>query len=130
MKRGILQTKISGISLFLDLRTKMQDPHVYIVFGGRKPGQALWHCSPDMSAAAEVKGKMPDSTHAACDALQTELQAPTQGVLFWLFTGSFKVSLSTVSWHRSSHGTDFDSSETASPARCSRCPSPELSELL
>ena len=39
-----------------------------------------------------------------------------QGLLFWLFKGAFKVSSGTVNkWYRSSSGTDFDSSEIASP---------------
>ena len=47
------------------------------------------------------------------------LDAPScffeQGLLFWLFEGSFKVSSVTVEWCRSSYGTDFDDSEIASP---------------
>ena len=37
-----------------------------------------------------------------------------QGLLFWLVEGGFKVS-SGISWYVSSHGTDFDNSEIASP---------------
>ena len=38
-----------------------------------------------------------------------------QGLLFWLLKGGLKVSLGTVSWYRSSYGTDFDNSEIACP---------------
>ena len=34
---------------------------------------------------------------------------------FGLFKGGFEVNLATVSWYRSSCGTDFDSSEIARP---------------
>ena len=39
-----------------------------------------------------------------------------QGLLFWLFEGDFKASLGIVEWYRSSYGSDFDTSEKASPA--------------
>ena len=35
--------------------------------------------------------------------------------VLWLFGGGLKVSSGTVEWYRSSCGTDFDTSETASP---------------
>ena len=38
-----------------------------------------------------------------------------QGLQFWLFKGRVKVSSGTVKWYRSNYGTDFDSSEIASP---------------
>ena len=37
------------------------------------------------------------------------------GKLFGLFKGGFKVSLGIVQWYTSSYGTDFDSSDIASP---------------
>ena len=37
----------------------------------------------------------------------------SQGLLFWLFTGGFKVSSGTVEWYRSSYDTDFGNSEIA-----------------
>ena len=39
----------------------------------------------------------------------------SQGLLFWLFEGGFKVSSDTVEWYRSSSGTIFDTSEIESP---------------
>ena len=36
-----------------------------------------------------------------------------QGLVFWMFGRGIKVSLGTVSWYRSSYGTDFDLSEIA-----------------
>ena len=38
-----------------------------------------------------------------------------RGLLFWLLTDGFKVSLGTLEWYRSSYGTDFDTSEIAGP---------------
>ena len=35
--------------------------------------------------------------------------------LLWLLQGDFKVSSGTIPWYRSSYGTDFDTSEIASP---------------
>ena len=35
-----------------------------------------------------------------------------------LFQGSLEVSLDTLGWYRSSHGTDFDMSEMARPVGC------------
>ena len=40
-----------------------------------------------------------------------------QDLPFWLFKGGFKVSSGTVEWYTSSYGTDFDSSEIASPLK-------------
>ena len=37
-----------------------------------------------------------------------------KGLPFWLFKGGFNVSSGTLSWYRSSYGTDFDNSETPS----------------
>ena len=40
------------------------------------------------------------------------------GLPIWLFKGGFKVSSGTVEWYRSNSGTDFDTSEMASPEGC------------
>ena len=37
------------------------------------------------------------------------------GLLSWLFEGGVKVSSGIVEWYRGSCGTDFDSSDIASP---------------
>ena len=39
----------------------------------------------------------------------------TQGLLFPLFKGGFKVSSGTVQWYRVSYGNDLDDSDTAGP---------------
>ena len=39
-----------------------------------------------------------------------------RGLLFGLFKGGFKASVGSVSWHRSSYGTDLANSEIASLA--------------
>ena len=40
-----------------------------------------------------------------------------QGLLCWIFKGGFKVNSSTVSWYRSSYGTDFDIPEISGPVK-------------
>ena len=45
-----------------------------------------------------------------------ERMSTFKGMLFWLFKGDLKVRSGTVYLHRSSYGTNFDTSEIASPA--------------
>ena len=47
--------------------------------------------------------------------IDTKQRSIVQGLLFWLFRGSFKASSGTVLWYRSSYGTNFENSEIASP---------------
>ena len=74
--------------------------HFNSQMGARRPGnQRDTFCS---GGPLEVRGPLSESCW---------------GLLFGLLKGVLKVSSGTVQWHRSSYGTDFDSSEVASPVR-------------
>ena len=65
-----------------------------------------------------VERILEDPAHALNDYAQVLVrgcQQITQGLLFWLLKGGFKVGLGVFSY-RSSYGDDFGNSDIASPA--------------